>query len=104
MNAKDIAYECDGKALTGYLADGAGGKRAPGILVCHQGMGLTEHARERARMLAELGYTAFALDMHGEGAAPREQVRGLIGAMIGDPALLRRRAAAGLDVLRAQPG
>ena len=61
MNTKDIAYECDGKALAGYLADGAGGRRVPGILVCHQGMGLTEHARERARMLAELGYVAFAL-------------------------------------------
>jgi dienelactone hydrolase len=28
----------------------------------------------------------------------------LIGALAGNPALLRRRAAAGLDVLRAQPG
>lgn len=108
MNSKDIAYECDGKQLTGYLAghpaDGAGGKRAPGILVCHQGMGLTEHARERARMLAELGYVAFALDMYGEVATSRERVMALIGEMIANPALLRRRAAAGLDVLKAQPG
>jgi dienelactone hydrolase len=104
MNTKDIAYQCDGKSLTGYLADGAAGKPAPGILVCHQGMGLTEHARERARMLAELGYVAFALDMYGEVATSREQVMALIGDMVGNPALLRRRAAAGFDVLKAQPG
>lgn len=104
MNTKDIAYECDGKALTGYLADGAGGQRAPGILVCHQGMGLTEHARERARMLAELGYIAFALDMYGEVATSREQVMALIGEMIANRELLHRRAAAGFDVLKAQPG
>jgi dienelactone hydrolase len=104
MNTKNIAYECDGKSLTGYLADGTSGGRAPGILVCHQGMGLTEHARERARMLAELGYVAFALDMYGEVATSREQVMALIGDLARNPALLRRRAAAGLDVLKAQPG
>src|SRR3954471_3265784 len=104
MNSKNIAYECDGKPLTGYLADGAGGRRAPGILVCHQGMGLTEHARERARMLAELGYVAFALDLYGEVATSREQVMALIGDLVGNPARLRQRAAAGLDVLKAQPG
>src|SRR3954464_13108438 len=86
------------------MADGAGGRRAPGILVCHQGMGLTEHARERARMLAELGYVAFALDMYGEVATSREQVMALIGDLVGNPPLLRRRAAAGLDVLEAQAG
>jgi len=104
MNTRDIAYDCDGVALTGYLADGAGGKPAPGILVCHQGMGLTDHAREPPRMLAELGYVAFALDMYGKGKTSLEQVRTLIGAMLANPDVLRRRAAAGLGVLRAQPG
>ena len=104
MNPRDIPNDCDGKPLTGYLADGAVGQPAPGVLVCHQGLGLTEHARERARMLAELGYVAFALDMYGEVATSREQVMALIGDLVGDPPLLRRRAAAGLDVLRAQPG
>ncbi|HEX3757206.1 MAG TPA: dienelactone hydrolase family protein [Kofleriaceae bacterium] len=102
MITRDIAYECDGTSLTGYLADGAGGRRAPGILVCHQGMGLGDHARERARMLAELGYVAFALDMYGQVATSREQVMALIGELVGDPPRLRRRAAAGLDVLKAQ--
>ena len=104
MNTKDIAYEIDGKTHTGYLADGASGKPAPGVLVCHQGGGLTEHAKERARMLAELGYVAFALDMYGEVATGREHAMALITGLVQNPPLLRKRAAAGFDVLKAQPG
>ena len=103
MITKDIAYKSGEKNLTGYLADGSNGKRAPGILVCHQGGGLTEHARERARMLAELGMVAFALDMYGDVATSREQAMALLQELTGNPAELRARALAGLDVLIAQP-
>lgn len=33
----------------------------------HEWWGHNEHARDRARMLAELGYTALAVDMYGDG-------------------------------------
>jgi dienelactone hydrolase len=104
MVTRDIAYQIDDRTYTGYLADGSNGKPAPGVLVCHQGSGLTDHARERARMLAELGYVAFALDMYGEVATSREHAMALIGGLVGNPPLLRRRAAAGFDVLKAQAG
>jgi dienelactone hydrolase len=102
MITRDIAYPIDDKTYTGYLADGSAGAPAPGILVCHQGTGLTDHARERARMLAELGYVAFALDMYGEVATSREHAMALIGGLSQNSALLRKRASAGLDVLKAQ--
>jgi dienelactone hydrolase len=103
MITKDISYLIDGKTYTGYLADGSHEQPAPGVLVCHQGGGLTDHARERARMLAELGHVAFALDMYGEVASSREQAMALIGGLVGNPPLLRQRAAAGFDILKAQP-
>jgi dienelactone hydrolase len=104
MILRDVPYTLDGKTLTGYLADNeARGARRPGVLVCHQGGGLTDHTRERARMLAEIGYVAFALDMYGEVAANREQAMALINGLINDPPELRKRAQAGLDVLKAQP-
>jgi dienelactone hydrolase len=102
MITRDIAYPIDGKTHTGYLADGARAGKAPGILVCHQGGGLTDHARERARMLAELGYVAFALDMYAEVATDTPHAMALINGLLADPSLLRRRADAGLDVLKAQ--
>lgn len=54
--------------MEGYLAydDSIAGKR-PGILVVHEWWGHNEYARNRARMLAKLGYTALAVDMYGNG-------------------------------------
>ena len=103
MDTKDITYPIDGTTYTGYLADGARGKLAPGILVCHQGNGLTDHTKERARMLAELGYVAFALDMYAEVATSMAQAMSLVAGLVQDPPLLHKRANAGLDVLKAQP-
>ncbi|HEY2445352.1 MAG TPA: dienelactone hydrolase family protein [Rhizomicrobium sp.] len=101
MIAKDIRYEVDGIALTGYLADDeTRGALRPGILVCHQGSGLTGHAKERARMLAGLGYVAFALDMYGEIATSIDQAQALLRSLLADPPLLHKRALAGLDMLK----
>lgn len=102
MDIRDISYSADGKTLTGYLADGSKGKKAPGILVCHQGGGLTEHARERARMLAELGYVAFALDMYGVVPKAFAEAQPLMMELLTDPQKLRTRAHAGLAVLKAE--
>ncbi|MCZ6540722.1 MAG: dienelactone hydrolase family protein [Nitrospinae bacterium] len=68
IQTKEIDYSSGGTTLKGYLAwdDAVKGKR-PGVLVVHEWWGHNEHARERARMLAELGYTALAVDMYGDG-------------------------------------
>ena len=68
INTSEIKYKVGGKEFTGYLAydDSIKGKR-PGVLVAHEWWGHDEYARKRARMFAELGYTAFALDMYGTG-------------------------------------
>ncbi len=68
IQTSEIDYKVDGAALKGFLAydDSVKGKR-PGVLVVHEWWGHNEHARNRAKMLAELGYAAFALDMYGTG-------------------------------------
>ena len=65
---EEIRYHVADKEFTGYLAfdDDVEGRR-PGVLVVHEWWGLNDHARNRAEMLAEEGYTAFALDMYGSG-------------------------------------
>jgi dienelactone hydrolase len=104
MHTKDIVYKSGAKTLTGYLARPDGARPRRGVLVCHQGNGISDHSRERARMLAEEGHVAFALDMYGEIATSREQAMALLQGLTGDPDELRRRALAGLDVLKAQEG
>jgi dienelactone hydrolase len=65
---EEITYEADGVTMKGYLIHDKSkqGKR-PGVLVVHEWWGLNDYARKRARMLAEMGYTALAIDMYGEG-------------------------------------
>jgi dienelactone hydrolase len=103
---RDITYEADGRTMVGTLAlpDGRGPR--PGILVCHEGPGLDDHARSRATRLAdELGYVAFALDYHGEGRPleDRQQMMARIGELRDDPLRARAIGTAGLDVLRDEP-
>ena len=65
---KNVEYTADGVTLKGYLAYDSGMKgKGPGILVVHEWWGLNDYARNRAKMLAQLGYTALAVDMYGEG-------------------------------------
>ena len=68
VQGKEVSYQANGTTLKGYIAydDAIKGKR-PGVLVVHEWWGQNEYARKRARMLAELGYTALAVDMYGDG-------------------------------------
>jgi dienelactone hydrolase len=104
MQTGDISYKSGDKMLTGYLAAPDGADRRPGVLVCHQGGGMTEHTKERARMLAELGYIAFALDMYGTVVTKMEEAMPLMLALVQNPPEMRQRAQTGLDILKAQPG
>ena len=101
-----VPYRDGDVDLSGYLAydDSIQGKR-PGVLLVHEWWGLNDYARRRADQLAGMGYVAFAVDMYGKGkvtehpedaAAWAQQVRGNID-------LWRKRAMAGLDVLKADP-
>ena len=63
---EEIEYTHNGVKLKGYLAyNDAVKEKRPGVLVVHEWWGHNEHARDRARMLAEDGYTALAIDMYG---------------------------------------
>ena len=101
IKTSDVEYEIGGKSFTGYFADGSNGRRVPGIVVAHEGPGLTEHPKERARMLAALGYVAFAMDTYGELPANMERARELLRALMADLPTLRQRANVALDLVKA---
>jgi dienelactone hydrolase len=101
VQTTDIEYSFDGIRLVGELSvdDSRRGKR-PAILVSHEGGGLTGHARNRARALAELGYAAFALDYFGDGRpVAADQAAARFTELNGDRLRTRAIAQAGLDVL-----
>lgn len=103
MELTEIACTAGGRTFTGVLADGSGGRHVPGVLVAHEGPGLTDHPIERARRLAEHGYVALALDLYGERDLPIERAKEHVSTLRSDRAELRRRMRAWLDTLRAHP-
>lgn len=63
-----VTYEAGGAQCTGFVSwDAAREDQRPGVLIVHEWWGHNEYVRDRARMLAELGYVAFAVDMYGDG-------------------------------------
>jgi dienelactone hydrolase len=111
MELEPISYEAGGRTYTGFLADGAGGGRAPGVLVIHEGGGLTGHTKERASRLAELGYVAFAMDLFGPDVEPptpgrpdtMAKAQAVVRQLRDDVTEFRARVKAGLGVLQAHP-
>ena len=104
VQTKAIVYDDHGTKLTGHLYwdDAKTGKR-PGIVVYHEWWGLNDYARKRARMLAELGYVAFAADMYGDGKVTEtpDQARQWMQQVTTDVDLWRERANLGLAQLAA---
>ncbi|HEX2591975.1 MAG TPA: dienelactone hydrolase family protein [Rhizomicrobium sp.] len=100
---KDVSYKTNNKIYTGYVADGSNGKQVPGILVCHQGGGLRDHEKERCRMLADLGYVAFAQDLYGEIATDRDHAMKLLNGLTANRPVWDSLMLMGLAQLRAQP-
>ncbi|MDH3251257.1 MAG: dienelactone hydrolase family protein [Ignavibacteria bacterium] len=68
LKEREVEYKADTVSMKGYIVydDATKGKR-PGVLVVHEWWGQNQYARKRAQMLAELGYTALAVDMYGNG-------------------------------------
>jgi len=102
---KQVTYKVDGTVMKGYLAydDGTKGRR-PGVLVVHEWWGLNDYARTRARMLAKLGYTAFALDMYGEGKLAKhpDDAKKFSGEVMKNMPMAKARFKAALDLLRKE--
>lgn len=102
----EVHYGAGNTLLKGYIAYDSGiAARRPGVLVVHEWWGLNDYARERARMLAKLGYTALAVDMYGDGktADHPSEAGAFAGAVRQNLPLAKERFEAALAVLRQHP-
>ncbi len=103
VKGEEVQYQADGVGMKGYLAyDDAVKDKRPGILVVHEWWGHNDYARKRARMLAEMGYVALAVDMYGDGkqANHPEDAKKFSAALFADHAILRARFQAAEKLLR----
>jgi len=101
-----IDYQDGDKPLSGYLVydDAVTGKR-PGVLLAHSRAGMSEETLRDSDMIAKMGYVVFAADIFGKGVLPKEvpEMTALTTIYNQDRPLMRKRATAGFDVLKANP-
>ena len=96
MIIENVEYSVGQQTFSGYLAHLGGRTPRPGVLVCPDAGGLREHARAAARRLAEAGYVAFALDLHGTGFETVEAASKATLALDLEALLARANAAFGV--------
>jgi dienelactone hydrolase len=106
IQERSVEYRAQDVIMKGYLAydQNIKGKR-PGVLVVHEWWGLNDYARRRARMLAELGYIALAVDMYGEGTVamhPSDAGR-FSSELMKNFDVAKARFMAAMDFLKEQP-
>jgi dienelactone hydrolase len=106
IKGRNIDYTAGGVMLKGYLVydENQQGKR-PGVLVVHEWWGQNDYVRKRAQMLAQLGYTALALDMYGEGriAEHPDDASKFASEVMKNFPVAKERFLAALDFLKNQP-
>lgn len=103
IKSQVIEYTVDGENFTGYLAyDDQIQSKRPGILVVHEWWGHNDYVRQRADQLAQLGYTAFALDMYGTGKVAQHpaDAKKFMQAVVDNMAAAQKRFEAGYNILR----
>lgn len=95
--AEDVTYDVDGVGHTGYFAKAENAKGL--VLIMHDWDGMTDYERQRADMLAELGYDAFALDLFGEDtpAETMDHRQAATGELYQNREKMRMLIQAGLD-------
>ena len=106
MKTEDAIYRDGPLTMSGFVAyDEHRQGHRPGVLVMHEAWGLGEHVISRCRMLADLGYVAFAADMYGDRhqVTKRDEAMALIADLRANPQKLRTRARAALAALAALP-
>lgn len=102
IKTEEIKYTVDGKEFTGFMAYDKAKDKRPGILVVHEWWGHNDYARKRAKMLAKLGYTAFALDMYGTGvlAEHPDDAKKFMNATFADFANLKKKFETAHNLLK----
>jgi len=99
---KSVVYEVNGASYEGYYTGASG--NAPLILLVHDWNGLTDYEIKRADMLAEMGYTVFAVDLFGAGVRPTkvEDKRQHTGELYKDREKMRALLNAALKTAQSQ--
>ena len=97
-----VTYEVNGAKYEGYISSPS--KNAPLIFMVHDWDGLNDYEVKRAKMLNEMGYATFAVDLYGKGVRPEkiEEKKRLTSELYKDRVKMRELLTAGLNEAKKQ--
>ncbi|MFV0410768.1 MAG: dienelactone hydrolase family protein [Paracoccus sp. (in: a-proteobacteria)] len=102
LAGETVEYQAGERSFEGYVAKAEVPRGS--VLLIHDWDGLTEYERQRADMLAEQGYDAFAIDLYGKGVRPDtvEGNRAETEKLYSDRETMRALMLAGLEAAAGQ--
>lgn len=106
ISFRKIEHVHQGTTLQGHFVTPSNSSgTGPAILIAPAWAGCNHIAIERAEALARLGYSAFVMDLYGNGKTgqTREECAALMGSVAGDRKFLLDRLLASLETLKHQP-
>ncbi len=104
MHTSNYIYHHREQELHGFLAyDDNVDTPRPAVLVAHDWSGRSELMCAKAKLLAEMGYLGFALDMYGHGRVgiTTDEKKALMNPFVNDRLLLSERLRAAYDAVLA---
>ena len=105
MSSKIISFEIDSQQFNCYFSYPEGAQGLPAVMVLPEWWGLNDYPRQRADMLADMGYVALAVDLYGDGKTaddPTEAAALMNAAMSKTNAIMERFLIA-MKMLQNQP-
>lgn len=99
-----VTYEINGQSYQGYFISPS--PKAPLVLLIHDWDGLNEYEVKRAHMLAESGYSVFAVDLFGAGIRPTDiaDKRARTGELYKNREKMRALMNGALDTAKSRGG
>ncbi|WP_425409436.1 dienelactone hydrolase family protein [Hyphococcus sp.] len=104
VETRTFTYSIDGKEFEAFLA-APGKSPAPAVLIAHAWAGRSDFENNKAKALAELGYTGVAIDLFGKGVLgqSKEENQKLIEPFVEDRPFLQKRLTENIDIVKEQP-
>lgn len=105
VTTRTVDYEQDGQTYEGFLAMPEGAPRGV-VVVAHAWGGQSEFERGKAKLLAEWGYAAFAIDVYGKGkrGETNEECEALMTPLASNRTELQSRLNHALTVAKSESG
>lgn len=100
QEGKFITYKVDGKSYEAYYTSPF--PTAPLVFLVHDWDGLDKYEIQRAKMLYDMGYATFAIDMFGKGVKPKTvpEKKALTGGLYKNRDLMRKIQYSALETAK----